>query len=57
MEAMGIRSGLRAGAEIQAMGFHQASSREYMKSFATKGVKAALSERDKAFGDFRERES
>ena len=55
MEAMGIRVGLRAGADIQAMGFHQASSREYMKSFATKGVKAALSERDKAFGDFRER--
>ncbi len=57
MEAMGIRAGLRAGADIQAMGFHQASSRAYMKSFAEKGVKAALSERDKAFGDFRERES
>jgi enoyl-CoA hydratase len=54
MEAMGIRTGIRATAEIQAMGFHQASSREYMKSFRTKGVKAALSERDKPFGDYRE---
>lgn len=54
MEAMGIRSGIRATAEIQAMGFHQRSSREYMASFATKGVTAALSERDRAFGDYRE---
>ena len=54
MEAMGIRTGIRATAEIQAMGFHQASSREYMASFATKGVTASLSERDKAFGDYRE---
>ena len=54
MEAMGIRTGIRATAEIQAMGFHQASSMEYMQSFATKGVTAALSERDKAFGDYRE---
>ena len=55
MEAMGIRTGIRAGADIQAMGFHQESSRAYMGSFAAKGVRAALSERDKAFGDFRER--
>ena len=55
MEAMGIRAGIRAGADIQAMGFHQASSKAYMKGFAEKGVRAALSERDKAFGDFRER--
>jgi enoyl-CoA hydratase len=57
MESAGIRSGIRATAEIQAMGFHQASSREYMKSFAAKGVKDALSERDRAFGDYREAKS
>ncbi len=57
MEAMGIREGIRATAEIQAMGFHQKSSREYMKSFADKGVKEALSERDAQFGDYRESES
>jgi len=55
MEAMGIRAGIRATAEIQAMGFHQASSRAYMRSFAERGVTAALSERDAKFGDYRER--
>ncbi len=55
MEAMGIRAGIRATAEIQALGFHQRSSKEYMSSFATKGVTAALSERDASFGDYRER--
>jgi enoyl-CoA hydratase len=54
MEAAGIRAGIRAGADIQAMGFHQASSKAYMRQFAEKGVSAALSERDRAFGDYRE---
>lgn len=54
MEAMGIRNGIRATAEIQALGFHQPSSHEYLATFATKGVKAALSDRDRAFGDYRE---
>ena len=54
MEAMGIRAGIRATAEIQALGFHQPASREYLASFATKGVRSALSERDRAFGDYRE---
>lgn len=54
MEAMGIRNGIRATADIQAMGFHQRSSKEYLASFATKGVTAALSDRDRTFGDYRE---
>ncbi len=54
MESMGIREGIRATAEIQAMGFHQRSSREYMKSFREKGVTQALSDRDAKFGDYRE---
>ena len=57
LEAMGIRAGIRATAEIQALGFHQKSSKEYMGSFAAKGVTAALSERDAAFGDYRESNS
>lgn len=57
MEAMGIRTGIRATAEIQALGFHQKSSMDYMQSFATKGVTAALSQRDAAFGDYRESSS
>ena len=52
MEIMGMRAALRAGTEIQAMGFHQRSSQEYMKEFA-KGVTHALNQRDTKFGDYR----
>lgn len=54
MEAMGIRDGIRATADIQALGFHQPASIEYLKSFAEKGVAAALSDRDEQFNDYRE---
>ena len=54
MEAMGIRDGIRATADIQALGFHQPPSIEYLKSFAEKGVSAALSDRDEQFNDYRE---
>jgi enoyl-CoA hydratase len=57
MEAMGIRNGMRATADIQALGFHQPASRDYLASFASKGVSAALSDRDRAFGDYRERDA
>src|SRR4029077_14156634 len=52
MEAMGIRDGIRATADLQALGFHQRSSREYMGKFA-EGVTAALDARDSTFGDYR----
>jgi enoyl-CoA hydratase/carnithine racemase len=55
MEAAGIRDGLRATAELNALGFHQRSSKEYMAAFRTKGVKENLSARDGAFGDYRTR--
>jgi enoyl-CoA hydratase len=54
MDAMGIRAGMRATADIQALGFHQPASQEYLASFATKGVKSAISDRDRAFRDYRE---
>ncbi len=54
MEAMGIRDGIRATADIQALGFHQPPSREYLASFKQVGVKKALSERDRSFEDYRE---
>lgn len=54
MEAAGIREGLRAGAELNALGFHQRSSREYMRGFRDNGVRKNLSDRDRAFGDYRE---
>ncbi|TFH18475.1 MAG: enoyl-CoA hydratase [Acidimicrobiales bacterium] len=56
MDAMGIRTSIRATADIQALGFHQPPSREYMRSFAEKGVTQALSDRDRQFSDYRERD-
>lgn len=55
MEAAGIRTGVRATADIQALGFHQPSSRAYMRRFAEEGVTKALTARDEAFGDYRTR--
>jgi enoyl-CoA hydratase len=49
-----MRAAIKAGTEIQALAFHQKSSRDYLKEFA-KGVTQALSKRDAAFGDYRER--
>ncbi|HLF40007.1 MAG TPA: enoyl-CoA hydratase-related protein [Acidimicrobiia bacterium] len=54
MEAAGLRDGLRATADLNALGFHQRSSKEYMRSFQEKGVRQNLSDRDRAFGDYRE---
>ena len=54
MDAMGIRAGIRATADIQALGFHQESSMEYMNQFSERDIKESLSERDRAFGDYRE---
>ncbi|HVH04802.1 MAG TPA: enoyl-CoA hydratase-related protein [Myxococcota bacterium] len=52
MEVMGVRAAIRAGTDIQALGFHQRSAREYLKQLS-KGVSAALDQRDGAFGDYR----
>ena len=51
-EIMGLRAAVRAGTEIQALGFHQRSSREYLAELA-KGVTRALDRRDAKFGDYR----
>jgi len=52
MEAMGMRDAMRATADLNALGFHQRSSREYFAELA-RGVTPALSRRDAAFGDYR----
>jgi enoyl-CoA hydratase len=54
MEAAGIRDGLRATTDLNALGFHQRTSKEYLGAFKAKGVKQSLSDRDRAFGDYRE---
>lgn len=52
MEAMGMRDGMLATADLNALGFHQRSSREYFGKLA-ESVTGALTERDKEFGDYR----
>ncbi|HXK25051.1 MAG TPA: enoyl-CoA hydratase-related protein [Myxococcota bacterium] len=53
MEIMGIRAALRAGTEIQALGFHQRSAREYFQTLMGGSLTKALDARDANFGDYR----
>jgi enoyl-CoA hydratase len=52
MEVMGARAAIRSATEIQALCFHQQSSRDYMKRMR-EGVTKALDERDSKFADYR----
>jgi enoyl-CoA hydratase len=52
MEAMGMRAGLRAGTELQALGQTTEASREHMARMR-EGLRAALQERDQPFADYR----
>jgi enoyl-CoA hydratase len=56
MEIMGMRAALRAGTQVQALGFHQRSSREYFQTLMKKPLTEALSDRDRQFGDYREKD-
>lgn len=53
---MGMRAALRAGTEIQAMGFHTKSAHDDFRTFA-EGATQALDERDAEFGDYSTRKS
>ena len=55
MEIMGLRTALRVGTELCALGTHQQSFQEFIGKMRG-GLTQALSERDKAFGDYRESE-
>ncbi len=52
MEIMGARAAIRSATEIQALCFHQRSSREYLGKLR-ENVTKALDERDTKFGDYR----
>jgi enoyl-CoA hydratase len=52
MDIMGIRAGIRAGAEMQALATTTAAARAYLKELQ-QGVSNALTKRDGAFGDYR----
>ena len=55
MEAMGMRNGIRAGTEMQALAMHSKSTQEHLQELAS-GLKEALTKRDKQFGDYRTKE-
>jgi enoyl-CoA hydratase len=56
MEIMGLRAALRAGTEIQALGFHTRSAKDYFKKLFGGPLTKALDARDEQFGDYRTKE-
>ncbi len=54
MEIMGIRSGIRAGTEMQQLSMHTKSAKGFFKKIKEEGLTKALSDRDSKFGDYRE---
>ena len=53
MEVMGLRTAIRAGTELCALGTHQPSLRAFMERATQEGLTDALDERDAQFGDYR----
>lgn len=53
MDVMGVRAGIRATADIQALGFHQAASKNYLQQLAGPSLTEAISARDAPFNDYR----
>jgi len=56
MEIMGLHTGIRVGSELCALGTHQKSLHEFLKSTHKLGLTRALQERDAPFEDYRTRE-
>ena len=53
MDHMGMRTGIRAGTELCALGTHTKAMAEFIGSVQNKGLTSTLSERDQKFGDYR----
>ena len=53
MDHMGMRTGIRAGTELCALGTHTKAMEEFIGSVQNKGLTSTLSERDEKFGDYR----
>lgn len=53
MEVMGLRTAIRAGTELCALGIHQRTVAEFGKRIREGGLTKALDERDGKFGDYR----
>ncbi len=53
MEIMGLRTGIRQGSELCALGTHTQAMAEFTKAIREKSLTQALQERDGQFGDYR----
>ncbi len=53
MEIMGIRAGIRAGTELQTLATFTVAAKDHFREIR-QDLTSALSQRDKAFGDYRE---
>lgn len=53
MEAMGLRQGIRAGTEMQALAMYTETTMNWLAQLQAKGLTAALTSRDSTFGDGR----
>ena len=53
METMGIRTAIRLGTEMCALGIHTETMARFIKEIQDNGLTAALTERDAKFGDYR----
>src|SRR3954447_15451085 len=53
MDIMGLRSAIRSGTELCALGTKQPSFQAFIEEMRTKGLTTALQERDEPFGDYR----
>lgn len=53
MEAMGLRTGIRAGTEICGLGIHTESMARFIGQVREQGLTSTLTQRDGAYGDYR----
>src|SRR6478752_9392025 len=53
MEVMGLRTGIRAGTELCALGTHTQSMAKFVADIQSDGLTGALDRRDSKFGDYR----
>jgi enoyl-CoA hydratase len=53
MDHMGLRQSIRAGTDLCALGIHQESFEVFIEQMRSKGLTAALQQRDEPFGDYR----
>jgi enoyl-CoA hydratase len=53
MEAMGLRTAIRAGTDLCALAIHQEGFQAFIAKAREQGLTSALQERDEPFGDYR----